>query len=237
MQQFNSSMARTPPQTPMNYQDPQQVMLLFQQFLQFNQTFHGGQGIQSYQSTSNQMQTPQTLREEERDEVAHEKEQPMVGSNKRKNKSTDQNCPSAHRHFNIEPSSLSLKDFKIKLAVKLSESVMEYQLLKNFPLLHDFRKTFVLPLKEKYPLEKEIDLKDNDENSMRFLDAFKTLFVKGCHVKREPRRKGIKAVPDKSERIMFRNLIKDLWEILGLRFLYISFYNNSIFVISFRLRC
>ena len=51
-----------------------------------------------------------------------------------------------------------------------------------------------------------------------FENSYNAIFVQGCHIPRVPRAPGQPAIPETAERIQYRILIGDLWEILGLSF-------------------
>ena len=73
-------------------------------------------------------------------------------------------------------------------------------------------------------LETALDLSclvgDDDMFRKGFESSYESIFVKGCHIPRIPRAAGITAIPETKHRIMYRHLIKDLWEILGSLFFY-----------------
>ena len=88
----------------------------------------------------------------------------------------------------------------------------------NFPSLYAFREAYIIPLTRIFPRAKNIDLAllmGDDVFRRGFESSYDSIFVKGCHILRIPRAAGIETFPETKERIMFRNLIKDLWEILG----------------------
>jgi hypothetical protein len=137
-------------------------------------------------------------------------------SNRKKRK-----IPTDHRHFKYQPRTLTLKEFKHRLATRLSDEVIGSELLRKFPSLHAFREEYIIPLKINFPGEKDIDLALMDDAGT-FCNGFETsynaIFVQGCHIPRVPRAPGQPAIPETAERIQYRILIRDLWEILGLLF-------------------
>jgi hypothetical protein len=94
-------------------------------------------------------------------------------------------------------------------------------LLRKFPSLHAFREEYIIPLKINFPGEKDIDLALMDDAETfcnGFENSYNAIFVQGCHIPRVPRAPGQPAIPETAERIQYRVLIRDLWEILGLLF-------------------
>ena len=129
--------------------------------------------------------------------------------------------PTDHRHFKYQPQTLTLKEFKQRLATRLSDEVLGSELLRKFPSLHAFREEYLIPLTIKFPGEKDIELAlMDDAETFRngFENSYNTIFVQGCHIPRVPRAPGQPAIPETAERIQYRILIRDLWEILGLLF-------------------
>jgi hypothetical protein len=99
---------------------------------------------------------------------------------------------------------------------KLSVDESELKLLELFPSLHGFRKKFIIPLTEKYPGIKEIDLMDcENEFCSEFVASYKAVFVEGCHISRVQRIAGVKPPESNGERTMYCVLIRALWEIVG----------------------
>ena len=126
-----------------------------------------------------------------------------------------------HRHFKYQPKTLTLKEFKQRLATRLSDEVIGSELLRKFPSLHAFREEYIIPLTINFPGEKDIELSlMDDAETFRngFENSYNTIFVQGCHIPRVPRAPGQPAIPETAERIQYRILIRDLWEILGLLF-------------------
>ena len=133
------------------------------------------------------------------------------------------NTPTQLRHFNYQPITITFKEFEDRLATQLSEATLQFELLRKFPFLHDFRSKYIIPLTEKFRGHKHIDLADlaetDEDFRTGFLDSYNAIFVEGCHIPRETRSLGKKAKKETKERIMYRHLIFDLWEMLGLLFL------------------
>jgi hypothetical protein len=124
--------------------------------------------------------------------------------------------PKSHRHFLAEPRSWTFSQFQSRLQAQLPDAVMESELLKKFPTFHEFRIKYINPLKVKFPDQKLIELTHTDHDfCSEFLESYRIVFKLGCHVLRGTRQPGVKAIPDTKERIMYRILIKDLWELLG----------------------
>ena len=140
--------------------------------------------------------------------------------------------PTTHRHFRYQPLTLTLNEFKLRLASRLSEAVLESELMIKFPSLYAFREEYIIPLTIKFPCTKTLDLSclvgDDDMFRKGFESTYESIFVKGCHVPRLPRAAGITAIPETKQRIMYRHLIKDLWEILGS-----LFFNAYLFRLHF----
>jgi hypothetical protein len=67
-------------------------------------------------------------------------------------------------------------------------------------------------------------LKDDADNSIKefrngFENSYNAILCKvRCHIRRVPRAPGQPVIRETAERIQYRILIKDLWEILGLLF-------------------
>ena len=137
-------------------------------------------------------------------------------SNRKKGK-----IPTDHRHFKYQPRTLTLKELKHRLATRLSDEVIGSELLRKFPSLHAFREEYIIPLTINFPGEKDIDLALMDDAETfcnGFENSYNAIFVQGCHIPRVPRAPGQPAIPETAERIQYRILIRDLWEILGLLF-------------------
>jgi hypothetical protein len=129
--------------------------------------------------------------------------------------------PTDHRHFKYQPRTLTLKEFKQRLATRLSDAGLGSELLKKFPSLHAFREEYIIPLTINFPGDKDIDLAlmdDAETLSNGFESSYNAIFVQGCHISRVPRAPGQPAIPETAERIQYRILIRDLWETLGLLF-------------------
>ena len=80
---------------------------------------------------------------------------------------------------------------------------------------------YIIPLTINFPGDKDIDLAlMDDAETFRdgFENSYNAIFVQGCHIPRVPRAPGQPAIPETAERIQYRILIRDLWEILGLLF-------------------
>ncbi len=194
-----------------------QLQSMFDQFrVQFQQ-----------QSNSNELQTPTstvgTLSSELKSFSTEECTEPdltRTSSESSTSSTTASNCkkrkiPSAHRHFRCKPLKLTFKEFTERLKGKLSVDESELKLLELFPSLHDFRKKLIIPLTEKYPGDKEIELMDCDKDfCSEFVASYKYLFVEGCHISREQRIAGF-TPKDNEERTMYCVLIRALWEIVG----------------------
>ena len=134
-----------------------------------------------------------------------------TASNSKKRK-----IPTAHRHFTYQPLKFTLKEFTERLKGKLSVDELELKLLELFPSLHGFRKEFIIPLTEKYPGNKEIELMDCDKKfCSEFVASYKSLFIEGCHISRVQRIAGVKPPESNGERTMYCVLIRALWEIVG----------------------
>jgi hypothetical protein len=114
---------------------------------------------------------------------------------------------------------LSVDQFTKRLKDRLSKDVMEKQLLRNFPRLYAFRKSYIIPLSNQISsTNTSIELKDNDRTGFKmdeFLKDYKSLFVQGCNVLRKVRGKDQEIIPDKAARTAYRNYISDCWFILG----------------------
>ena len=141
--------------------------------------------------------------------------------------------PTSHRHFRYQPLTLTLNEFKLRLATRLSEDVLETELMVKFPSLYAFREEYIIPLTRKFPCTKTLDLSclvgDDDMFRKGFESSYESIFVKGCHVPRIPRAAGKTAIPETKQRIMYRHLIKDLWEILGSLFYYAYLFRYQLF--------
>jgi hypothetical protein len=141
--------------------------------------------------------------------------------------------PTSHRHFRYQPLTLTLNEFKLRLAARLSEDVLETELMVKFPSLYAFREEYIIPLTRKFPCTKTLDLSclvgDDDMFRKGFESSYESIFVKGCHVPRIPRAAGKTAIPETKQRIMYRHLIKDLWEILGSLFYYAYLFRYQLF--------
>jgi hypothetical protein len=88
----------------------------------------------------------------------------------------------------------------------------------KFPSLYAFREEYIFPLTEKFPCARTLDLSclvDYDVFRRGFESSYDSISVEGCHIPRIPRAAGITAFPETKHRIMYRNLIKYLWEIVG----------------------
>jgi hypothetical protein len=127
-----------------------------------------------------------------------------------------------HRQFRVPFLELSPADFKNRLKERLSEEVMEGKLVTLFQPLSVFREKYIVPLSETYSGENVEMSRIRDTSSgfdtAGFMKFYVDLFVDGCLVQRKGRSEGLKGarvIPDTKERIMFRNLFKDLWELLG----------------------
>jgi hypothetical protein len=151
----------------------------------------------------------------------------LIGSQSRtSSKSSNSNhssmkVPTSHPHFMTQHSILSSREYKDRLVERLSEAVLESELKKKFPALYSFREEYIIPLARKFPCTKDIELTsiEDDDNFLKgFESSYDAIFVKGCHIPRTPRKKGQQAIEETKERRMYRTLIKDLWEILGLIF-------------------
>jgi hypothetical protein len=111
---------------------------------------------------------------------------------------------------------LTFSEFEQRLKDKLPDAVMESELLKKFPSLHQFRLAYIIPLAAMYPGQKQIELSITDPAFLAgFLGSYRSIFTEGCHIPREPRKEGVKPTPETKERIMYRITIKDIWELLG----------------------
>jgi hypothetical protein len=179
------------------------------------------------QSNCNELRTPPTssstsseLESFSNEECTEPPDLTRTSSESSTTSTTASNCkkrkiPSAHRHFRCKPLKLTFKEFTERLKGKLSVDESELKLLELFPSLHDFRKKFVIPLTEKYPGDKEIELMDCDKDfCSEFVASYKYLFVEGCHISREQRIAGF-TPKDNEERTMYCVLIRALWEIVG----------------------
>ena len=148
--------------------------------------------------------------------------------------------PPTHRHFRYQPLILTLKEFQLRLAAHLSEDELESDLIIKFPSLYAFReKNVIIILTENFPCARTLDLSclvGDDVFRRGFKSSYDSIFVKGCHIPRIPRAAGITAFPEIKHRIMYRNLIKDLWEILGSLFLMPSCFVYNFFNYKFRRR-
>ena len=121
--------------------------------------------------------------------------------------------------MNLVCERLSVDQFTKRLKDRLSKDVMEKQLLRNFPRLYAFRKSYIIPLSNQISSSnKSIELKDNDRTGFKmdeFSKDYKSLFVQGCNVLRKVRGKDQEIIPDKAARTAYRNYISDCWFILG----------------------
>ena len=109
-----------------------------------------------------------------------------------------------------------IEDFMTRLNDKLSKEVLDLQLESRFPILKAFRNQFILPLSESVEHDEAVDLKDVKDFPIEdFLRNYQLIFIDGCHVRRETRKKGSSCIPDTKERSMYRDLITDLWVLLG----------------------
>jgi hypothetical protein len=130
--------------------------------------------------------------------------------------------PTELRHFHYPPKTITFKEFNDLLATRLSIETMQYELSRKFLSLYTFRNQYIIPLSVKFRGHRHIDLADLAETDEAFrngfLDAYKGIFVEGCHIRREPRSSGKIAKKDTEERKMYRDLIVDLWTMLGLFF-------------------
>ena len=121
--------------------------------------------------------------------------------------------------MNLVCERLSVDQFTKRLKDRLSKDVMEKQLLRNFPRLYAFRKSYIIPLSNQISsTNTSIELKDNDRTGFKmdeFLKDYKSLFVQGCNVLRKVRGKDQEIIPDKAARTAYRNYISDCWFILG----------------------
>ncbi len=126
-----------------------------------------------------------------------------------------------HRQFRVPFLELSPADFKNRLEERLSEEVMKGKLVTLFQPFSVFREKYIIPLSEAYSGENVEMGRIRDTSGFDtagFMTSYADLFVDGCLVQRKGRREGLKGarvIPDTKERIMFRNLFKDLWELLG----------------------
>ncbi len=101
-------------------------------------------------------------------------------------------------------------EFKLRLAARLSEAVLEYELMIKFPSLYAFREEY-----RKFACTRTIDLSclvgDDDVFCKGFESSYESIFVKkGCHIPIIPRAAGITAIPETKHRIMYHHLNKDL---------------------------
>ena len=114
---------------------------------------------------------------------------------------------------------LSVDQFTKRLKDRLSKDEMEKQLLRNFPRLYAFRKSYIIPLSNQISsTNTSIELKDIDRAGFKmaeFSKDYKSLFVEGCNVLRRVRGKDQEIIPDKAARKAYRNYISDCWFILG----------------------
>ena len=114
---------------------------------------------------------------------------------------------------------LSVDQFTKRLKDRLSKDVMEKQLLRNFPRLYAFRKSYIIPLSNQISsTNTSIELKDIDRAGFKmaeFSKDYKSLFVEGCNVLRRVRGKDQEIIPDKAAQAAYRNYISDCWFILG----------------------
>ena len=125
-----------------------------------------------------------------------------------------------HRQFQLEALVLSPEGFTARLKSNLPEAVLKEKLLKYFLPFNIFREKYILPLSEKYK-GKDVELKDVPGifKVEDFMQDYFELFIGGCHVTRKVRNLGEKGkdiIPDKQERIMFRNLFTEFWSLLGM---------------------
>ena len=58
--------------------------------------------------------------------------------------------PTSHRHFRYQPLTLTWNEFKLRLATRLSEDVLETELMVKFPSLYAFREEYIIPLTRKF---------------------------------------------------------------------------------------
>jgi hypothetical protein len=133
-------------------------------------------------------------------------------SSKLSSQSNRKKIPTDHRNFKYQPKILILKEFKQRLATRLSDAVLESELLRKFPSLHAFREEYIIPLTIKFPGDKDIELAYAETFRNGFENSYNTIFVQGCHICRVPRVTGEPAIPETAERIQYRILIRDLWE-------------------------
>ena len=130
--------------------------------------------------------------------------------------------PTELRHFHYPPKTITFKEFNDLLATRLSIETMQYELQRKFPYLHTFRNQYIIPLSVKFRGHRHIDLADLAETDEvfrnGFLDAYKAIFVEGCHIKRQKRPSGQIAKKDTEARRMYIHLLVDLWTMLGLFF-------------------
>ncbi len=111
----------------------------------------------------------------------------------------------------------------------------------KFPSLYAFIEEYIIPLTRKFSCTKTLDLSclvgDDDMFRKGFESSYESIFVKGCHIPRIPRAAGITTIPETKHRIMYRHLIKDLWEILGSLFFFMpTCFVYNFLIIRFRRR-
>ena len=112
-------------------------------------------------------------------------------------------------------------------------------MIKFSSLFYAFREEYISPLTENFPCARTLNLSclvGDDVFRRGFESSYDSFFVKGCHIPRIPRAAGITAFPETEHRIMYRNLIKDLWEILGPLFLMHTCFVYNFLIIRFRRR-
>jgi len=122
-----------------------------------------------------------------------------------------------HPHFQMPKATLTIEDFMTRLNDKLSKEVLDLHLESRFSILNAFRNQFIVPLSESVGHDEAVDLKDVKDFPIEdFLRNYQLIFIDGCHVRRETRKKGSNCIPDTKERSMYRDLITDLWVLLGI---------------------
>ena len=125
------------------------------------------------------------------------------------------------------------------MAARLSEDVVETELMIKFLSLYAAREEFIIPLTRKFSCARNIDLSNivgDDVFRRGFESSYDSIFVKGCQIPRIPRAAGMRAFPESKQRIIFRNLIKDLWEILDSLLLMPNCFVYNFLIIRFRRR-
>ena len=233
MQTSTPSPSTSTPSPPIGLEQFQQFALMFNtfsdQFAQMNDEMKKSKQGSSYQKLT----TPQSslgtdsdndcigigsqsrTTSEKSDQTTESSSSKLPSFSKRKR----MKIQTDHRHFKYEPKTLTLNEFKKRLATRLSDEVIGSELLRKFPSLHAFREEYIIPLTINFPGEKDIELSlMDDAETFRngFENSYNTIFVQGCHIPRVPRAPGQPAIPETAERIQYRILIRDLWEILGL---------------------